>query len=84
LVLDGLPVYIAGSVATESDLPEAGESIGASYVVGNDEPLLAVWIGKWIFYGQDGGEPPRAGNTAAMDAGTINHILQQAGFPTIP
>ena len=88
LLLEGLPVYIAGSVAAEADLPVSGEAIGEGYIVGTDKPFLAVWMGKWFLYGTNGGEhcdcPPESTNSVtAIDAETINQTLLQTGFQAI-
>ena len=84
LRLEGFPVYVAGTVATEGDLPVSGESIGESYVVGKDQ--FAVWIGKWIFYSHKNGEScdcPSDHDCEPMDADEMNQLLLQTGFPPI-
>ena len=86
LLLEGLPVYIAGSVAAKTELPVSGVAVGEGYIVGKD--TFAVWIGKWIFYGNEGGEhcdclPESTSSVTAIDAETINQTLLQTGFQAI-
>ena len=78
LLLEGLPVYIAGSVATASDLPVTGEAVGECYLIGN--ALLGTWTGnRWLV----GDSPINAGDATAIDAETINQTLLQTGFQAI-
>ena len=78
LQLDGIPVFIAGSVTAEADLPVSEERIGAAYFVGNG--AFCVWNGKsWTKNEGNTG----ICNAAAIDSKTINRILQQTGFPEI-
>ena len=78
LQLDGIPVFIAGSVTAEADLPVSEERIGAAYFVGNG--AFCVWNGKsWTKNEWSSGTC----NAAAIDSKTINRILQQTGFPEI-
>jgi len=78
LLLEGLPVYIAGSVATTADLPVSGEAMGECYFIGNT--LLGTWTGKrWLV----GDNPIKTSNASAIDAETINQTLLQTGFQAI-
>jgi len=85
LLLEGLPVYIAGSVAAAGDLPVSGEAVGASYIIG--DKLLGTWTGKqWHVRNSDGTcDCPSGGtnNASAIDAETINQTLLQTGFQAI-
>ena len=80
LQLDGIPVFIAGSVTTEADLPVSEDRIGAAYFVGNSS--FCVWNGKsWTRVasggGNDSGHLPCA---AEIDNETINQLLLKTGF----
>jgi len=78
LLLEGQPVYIAGSVATTADLPVSGEAAGECYLIGNT--LLGTWNGKqWLV----GDSPVNTSDAAAIDAETINRTLLQTGFQAI-
>ena len=85
LLLEGLPVYIAGSVAAASDLPVSGEAVGASYIIG--DKMLGTWTGKqWLVRNSDGTCDCPSDNTinaSAIDADTINQTLLQTGFQAI-
>ena len=77
LLLEGQPVYIAGSVATAGDLPVSGEAVGTSYLIG--DTILGTWTGKqWLVRNDDG-----TSDAAAIDAETINQTLLQTGFQAI-
>jgi len=78
LFLEGLPVYIAGSVATANDLPMSGEAVGECYIISN--MLLGIWTGKqWLV----GDHPINPSDASAIDAETINQTLLQTGFQAI-
>ena len=78
LILEGLPVYIAGSVDNAADLPVSGKATGECYLIGNT--LLGTWTGKrWLV----GDSPINMGDASAMDTETINQILLQTGFQAI-
>ena len=80
LRLEGLPVYIAGSVTTQADLPMSGEAVGESYIIGDQ--LLGTWTGnQWLIRESETGAMSSA---AAIDAETINQTLLQTGFNAIP
>ena len=84
LRLEGLPVYIAGSVATQADLPVSGEAVGESYIIGDQ--LLGTWTGKrWLVRESDGdgsGEN-HTSSVSAIDAETLNQTLLQTGFQVL-
>ena len=84
LRLEGLPVSIAGSVATQADLPVSGEAVGESYIIGDS--LLGTWTGKrWLICESDcdcSGENTISG-VAAIDAETLNQTLLQTGFKVL-
>ena len=87
LRLEGLPVYIAGSVTTQADLPVSGEAVGESYIIGDS--LLGTWTGKrWLVRESDTTGDcsgiSTTSNAAAIDAETINQTLLQTGFNAIP
>jgi len=50
LQLEGLPLYIAGTVASVTDLPPCGQSMGELYIVENvGQPVLYVWTQtEWV------------------------------------
>ena len=86
LRLEGRPVYIAGSVATQADLPVSGEAVGESYIIGDS--LLGTWTGtRWLVRENDtSGDRSGEGTTngaAAIDAETLNQTLLQTGFKAI-
>ena len=85
LLLEGLPVYIAGSVAAVTDLPVSGEAMGESYIIG--DTMLGIWTGtRWLVRNSDGTcdcPPDGTSNAVAIDADTINQTLLQTGFQAI-
>jgi hypothetical protein len=84
LQLDGLPVYIAGTVATVANLPQSGKAIGESYWVGSGQSkFLYIWNGDLWDCKKDSSVSINGNDAVALDAATINQTLLQTGFPTI-
>ena len=78
LRLEGQPMYIAGSVASQADLPVSGEAVGESYIIG--DALLGTWTGKqWLIREGEADERAISG-ASAIDADTLNQTLLQTGF----
>ena len=85
LRLDGLPVYIAGTVDAVAKLPQSGDAIGECYWVGNaTSKLLYLWNGDfWACINSGEGNGNGVCNDTAIDPATINQTLLQTGFPAI-